>query len=125
MNRATPPSLHDSLRQLLAESVTASHGRLELLIFELGDERERLGLLLKRGLVVALACFVALQFAVLLVVALVWNSDWRIAAISALLAAALIAAMLALRWLHATPDSALFDISRREFARDGQGINPA
>ena len=124
---AQPPTvktpLPDSLRRLLAESVDIGHGRLELLVFELGDERARLGLLLQRGAVVAISGFLAAQTVLLLAVALSWDGRWRLPVIGGLTALMLIAALWALHRFRATPESTLFEISRREFALDRQGLD--
>lgn len=114
--------LPDSLRRLLAESVDIGHGRLELLVFELGDERARLGLLMQRGAVVAISGFLAAQTLLLLAVALSWDSQWRLPVVSGMAALMLIVVGWALHRFQAIPESTLFEISRREFALDRQGL---
>lgn len=117
-----PPSLQDSLRRLLVESAAVGHGRLELVLLEFGDERERLGRLLARAAALAIAVIVASQLAVLLAVALVWDSGWRLEAMALLLGGALLLVGLAVQRLRALPASTLFELSRRELARDRAGV---
>ena len=112
----------DSLRRLLAESVDIGHGRLELLVFELGDERARLGLLMQRGAVVAISGFIAAQAVVMLAIALSWDSQWRLPVVGGLAALMLIVVAWALHRFQSIPESTLFEISRREFALDRQGL---
>lgn len=115
--------LPESLRQLLAESMAVGHGRLELLIFELGDERARLGLLLQRGALVAISGLLAAQTVLLLATALSWDSRWRVHVVGSLGVLTLAALIWALLRYRAIADSTLFEISRREFALDREGLD--
>jgi uncharacterized membrane protein YqjE len=78
-------SIVDTLRSLARGLVDMAENRLKLVQLELGDEADRLGTLLARLIVTALSGLLTVQFAALLLLALVWDTPWRVTAMFALM----------------------------------------
>lgn len=111
-------SFSDSLRRLVLQSVDLGHSRIELLLFELGDERARLGLLFTRGLCAGLLGLLGVQLLVFLLIAAVWDGPWRLPVIAGLAAVAVISAVGMALGYRAIPASTLFE-SRRSSPMPG------
>lgn len=95
-----------ALQRLLYNGVQYARVRLELVELELAAERERIGAMLTRGMLLSLAMLMMAQFGAVLVVAAFWDTQWRLHAIASMIAAALAltaAAWLALRRLRREP----------------------
>jgi uncharacterized membrane protein YqjE len=73
--------LTDTLRSIADGFIDAAQNRLKLLQSEVGDETERLGGLLAYLVLTAFAGLLTLQFAALVVLALVWDTLVLLAAI--------------------------------------------
>ncbi|MGH8515936.1 MAG: phage holin family protein [Panacagrimonas sp.] len=76
--------LTDTLRGIADGFVDAAQNRLKLLQSEIGEETDRLGGVLAYLVLTALAGMLTLQFAALVVLALVWDTPWRTHAMIAL-----------------------------------------
>lgn len=79
-----------TLQRLLNNGLQYARVRLEILELELIEERQRLGSMLTRGMLLALAVLTTTQFIAMLIVAAFWDTQWRLHAIGVLVAAALI-----------------------------------
>lgn len=80
----------ETVRRLSHGAVDFAQNRLKLLQAELADELDRLGGLLARQILVAFSALLTVQALALVVLAAVWDTPWRVAAVVAL---ALIAAL--------------------------------
>lgn len=89
--RRSPQVLRSALRYLRL--------RIEWLELELGDERARLGALLTRSLLFALTAFLGIELLVLLLIALSWDTPWRLPAIAGVTTLAALACALSWRAL--------------------------
>lgn len=76
--------LTDTVRDIADRLVDAAQNRLKLLQSEIGEETERLGGVLTYLVLTAFAGLLTLQFAALVVLALVWDTPWRTHAMVAL-----------------------------------------
>lgn len=74
----------DTLRSLAQGLAGVAENRLRLLQSELGEEAQRLGRLLALQTLIALLGLLTLQFAALVVLALAWDTPWRVAAMVSL-----------------------------------------
>lgn len=101
------------------------HGRIELIRFEIHEERARLGKILGRGLLAALAIFLSVQLIVALAIALAWDTPWRLPVIVGLVVACLVVTFTAVRSYRAIDDSKLFVDTARSLAEDQQQIKEA
>ena len=116
------PGISDTLKRLLALSIDSAQGRFELVQCELGDERARLGQLLTRGLFAGFMIFLTVQLLAVLVVALAWDTNWRIPVVVGLVTTSMVVTILMIRSYQATPGSTLFDASVEEIAKDVRTI---
>ncbi len=94
------------LQRLFNNGLRYARVRLEILELELIEERERLGSLITRGMLLSLTALTTTQFTAALVVAAFWDTPWRLHVIGLLIAIALlatVAAWLALRQLRREP----------------------
>ncbi|MDP9140290.1 MAG: phage holin family protein [Pseudomonadota bacterium] len=94
------------LQRLLNNGLQYLRVRLEILELELIEERERLGSMITRGMLLSLTALTTTQFTAALVVAAFWDTPWRLHVISLLIVVALfatVAAWLALRQLRREP----------------------
>ncbi len=117
--------LSDTLRRLVAQSMNVLQGRFELFKLEIHEERLRLGQVLSRGLLAALAIFLAMQLIAMLAVAMVWDTQWRLPVIVGLAVACIVVALLAVRSYRAIAASTLFEASASVLAEDAQEISEA
>lgn len=125
---APPPSdppLSDTLRRLLSQSMNLMQGRFELFKLEIHDERLRLGQVLSRGLLAALSIFLSVQLVAMLLVALVWDTSWRIPVVVGLAVSFMVIALRAVKAYRAVAASTLFEASAQALAVDQQEINEA
>lgn len=76
--------LTDTLRDIADGFVDAAQNRLKLLQSEIGNEAERIGVLLACLVLTAFAALLTVQFVALVVLALVWDTPWRTHAMVAL-----------------------------------------
>ncbi|MEW6167831.1 MAG: phage holin family protein [Pseudomonadota bacterium] len=86
---APPRAQPGRLQHVMHSAVRYARARLELLELEISTERERLGLLMTRGLLLSLAALMSTQFAAILVLAAFWETRWRLHAVAVLIVAAL------------------------------------
>lgn len=119
------PPLSDSLRRVLAQSMNVVQGRFELFKLEIDDERQRLGQVLSRGLLAALSIFLAVQLIALLLVALVWDTPWRLPVVVGLAVTCVVIALRAVKAYQAVAASSLFEASTQALAEDQQEITEA
>lgn len=119
------PPLSDSLRRVLAQSMNVVQGRFELFKLEIDDERQRLGQVLSRGLLAALSIFLAVQLIALLLVALVWDTPWRLPVVVGLAVTCVVIALRAVKAYQAVAASSLFEASNQALAEDQQEITEA
>lgn len=96
MSGARPSAV---LLRLFNNGLQYARVRLEILELELIEERERLGALLKRGMLLSLTALTTTQLVGVLVVAGFWDTRWRLHAIGGLIVLALIATVVAWRSL--------------------------
>jgi uncharacterized membrane protein YqjE len=98
---AAPPKLSESLNQLAVSALKFAEDRLDLLRWEAAHEGARIGGMLVRGFCAALLAFFTLEVLALLVIAVFWDTAWRLQVIAAVLAAALVGTLLLiLAYLH-------------------------
>lgn len=117
--------LSDTLRRLVAQSLNVLHGRFELFKLEIDEERVRLGQVLGRGLLAALSIFLAVQLIAMLIVALVWDTQWRIPVVVGLAVICIVIALRAIHAYRAVAASTLFEASAKALAEDRQEIREA
>lgn len=86
---AQPQAQPKRLQHVMHSAVRYARARLELLELEISAERERLGLLMTRGLLLSLAALMTTQFAAILLLAAFWETRWRLHAVAALIVVAL------------------------------------
>jgi uncharacterized membrane protein YqjE len=79
------------LQRLFNSGLQYARVRLEILELELIEERQRLGALLTRGMLLSLTALTTTQFVAVLIVAAFWDTPWRLHAIGLLIVAALLA----------------------------------
>lgn len=83
------------LQRLLRSTLQYARVRVEILEVELHLERARLGAMLMRGVALALSALLGLQLVIVLLLALSWNTPWRLHVIVALIiTAAVVAAVM-------------------------------
>lgn len=112
------------LRRLAGNLLGYAQNRLELLGVELAQERARVGSVLTCGLLMMLFGMLTLQFGALLLVALSWDSAWRVPVIATLSALALAATVVsAWAWARKRQSaSALFVSSSAEIGKDRRAL---
>ena len=117
----------ETVRRLGNGVVDMLQGRLKLLQNELGDELDRLGGLLARQILVALSGLLTIQFLVLIVLALTWDTPWRVPAmiIITLLAAVATALAYSAYTAHRQRRSPMFAASIRELEEDRRALERA
>ncbi|MFP5305446.1 MAG: phage holin family protein [Gammaproteobacteria bacterium] len=86
---APPQAQPGRLQHVMHSAVRYARARLELLELEISAEREHLGLLMTRGLLLSLAALMTTQFAAILLLAAFWETRWRLHAVAALIVVAL------------------------------------
>ena len=116
------PPLSDTLRRLVAQSMNVLQGRFELFKLEIHEERVRLGQLLSRGLLAALSIFLAVQLIAMLIVALSWDTQWRIPVVVGLAVTCIVIALRAAASYRAVVSSTLFEDSANALAEDKREI---
>jgi uncharacterized membrane protein YqjE len=77
-----------TLRSLAQGLAGMAENRLRLLQSELADEAGRLGTLLAFQVLIALLALLTVQFLALVILALVWDTPWRVTAMVSLVAIA-------------------------------------
>lgn len=87
----------ETVRRLGHGLVDTAQNRLRLLQAELADELDRFGALLARQILVALSALLTIQFLALLVLAVSWDTAWRIPAMVVLTLLAVVATALSYR----------------------------
>lgn len=117
----------ETVRRLGNGVVDMLHGRLKLLQTELGDELDRLGGLLARQILVALTGLLTIQFLVLIVLALTWDTPWRVTAMTVItaLAAGATACSYGAYTAHHRRRSPMFAASLRELEEDRRTLERA
>lgn len=117
----------ETVRRLGNGVLDMLQGRLELLQTELGDELDRLGGLLARQILVALSGLLTVQFLVLIVLALTWDTPWRVTAmiLITLLAAGATALSYNAYTAHRQRRSPMFAASIRELEEDRRALERA
>lgn len=117
----------ETVRRLGNGVLDMLQGRLELLQTELGDELDRLGGLLARQILVALSGLLTVQFLVLIVLALTWDTPWRVTAmiLITLLAAGATALSYNAYTAHRHRRSPMFAASIRELEEDRRALKRA
>jgi len=117
-------TLTDKLGELSASLIGFARGRLDLLRREADEAGARIGALAARALVVVVFTLVAMQTAALGVIAIFWDTPYRVAAIFmvALAAAAGAAAGLRAYWLKQAQRSTLFAATSAELAKDERAL---
>nr|WP_293247916.1 phage holin family protein [Panacagrimonas sp.] len=119
--------LTDTLRSIADGFIDAAQNRLKLLQSEVGDETERLGGLLAYLVLTAFAGLLTLQFAALVVLALVWDTPWRTHAMVALVLLAAIGTWMAYRAFTARKQrpAPIFATSIEELDKDRRALEKA
>lgn len=114
----------ESLRSLVLGLVGMAENRLRLLQSELGDETDRLGSLLAFQILIGLLGLLTVQFIALIVMALVWDTPWRVWAAVLLTASAATATVLAVRGYQRRKrrSSSLFATSLDELRKDREAL---
>lgn len=119
---SAPPqdNLLTSARVFLVSLLAHLRSRLELLGIELAQERLRLSAALMLGAFALVLGILALVLVVLLVLAIVWNTPYRLPAIGAMLAVAVVVAitLAVLAQRRLVSGARLFQASLRELTRD-------
>ncbi|SEP74617.1 Putative Holin-X, holin superfamily III [Solimonas aquatica] len=108
------------MQRLLRTALDYARVRAELLEVEFNAERERLGSMLYRALLLSLAVLTTLQLGAALLIALSWNTRWRLPVLLGLLLSAVVASLLAwqaLRRLRRARPSRPLAAAFREFDR--------
>lgn len=117
----------ESARRLGHGLVDSAQNRLELLQSELAEEIDRLGMLLAHQALVALSALLTVQSLALVVLAVVWDTRWRVAATMVLAVGAVggtIAAHARYRSRRRRP-KAVFATSIQELEKDRQALDKA
>lgn len=89
------------VQRLLYNALQYARVRLELIELELACERQRIGSMLTRGMVLSLAALLTAQLLAALVIAAFWTTPWRLHAIVVIAAAAIALTAFAWRALRA------------------------
>ena len=89
------------LQRLLYNALQYARVRLEMIELELACERQRIGAMLTRGMVLSLAALLTVQMFAALIIAAFWTTPWRVHAIVAIAAAAVALTVCAWRSLRA------------------------
>lgn len=92
--RAEGDSLSAQLNRLAVSLLTFSEDRLDLLRWEAAHELSRVSSMLVRGFCAALLGFFTLEVLALLLVAIFWDTAWRLQAIAAVMLAAVLGTVL-------------------------------
>lgn len=110
----------DTVRRLGHGAVDFAQNRLKLIQAELADELDRLGGLLARQILVALSALLTVQALALVVLAAVWDTPWRIAAVVALAMFAAVGTLAAYRAYEAAKrrGKPIFAASIKELDKD-------
>jgi uncharacterized membrane protein YqjE len=122
---APPGGLLGSVKNLAASLVTHLHTRLQLFATEFAEEKLRQTSLLFGAIVALLFTFMTLVLAVLFVIAVYWDTPYRLHAVAFLavlfLAGAVISGGMVRAELKAKPR--LFEASLAELYKDRQQLN--
>ena len=122
---ALPGGLFGSVKNLAASLVTHLHTRLQLFATEFAEEKLRQTSLLFGAIVALLFTFMTLVLAVLLVIAVYWDTPYRLHAVAFLavlfLAGAVISGGMVRAKLKSKPR--LFEASLAELYKDLQQLN--
>lgn len=123
-----PGGLHTDIggrmHQMAATALEFLYGRVSLLQWELAQERTRLMVLLRQTLLAALFILLSAQLLAVLLVAVAWNTPWRLHVIGALLAitvAGSIRLVLSLR-AKGREEPQLFASTLHELAKDREAL---
>lgn len=84
----SPPKLSETLNQLAASLLQFAEDRVDLLRWEAAHEGARIGGLLVRAFCAALLAFFTLEVLALMVIAVFWDTAWRLQVISGVVLAA-------------------------------------
>lgn len=116
--------LTDTLRAIADGFMDAAQNRLKLFQAEIGEETERLGGVLTYLVLTALAGMLTLQFAALVVLALVWDTPWRTHAMVGLVVLAGIGTALSYRAFTARKrrPAPIFATSLEELDKDRRAL---
>ena len=124
-NDAPPGGLFGSVKNLAASLVTHLHTRLQLFATEFAEEKLRQTSLLFGAIVALLFIFMTLVLAVLFVIAVYWDTPYRLHAVAFLavlfLAGAVISGGMVRAKLKSKPR--LFEASLAELYKDLQQLN--
>lgn len=114
------------VQSLLHNGLQYARVRLEILELEVSAERERVGAMMKFGLMLSLAALVTVQLVAALVLAWYWDTPWRFHALGALIAGGAVATGLAWRALRRLQQrsSRPFAAVLRDLERIGQTDDP-
>lgn len=117
----------DTVRRLGHGLVDSAQNRLRLLQTELADELDRLGVLLARQILVALLALLTVQSLALVLLAMVWDTRWRVASVLALAVLAATGTALSYRWYLADKrrKHPVFATSVDELEKDRQALERA
>lgn len=88
------PKLSETLNQLASSLLQFAEDRVDLLRWEAAHEGARIGGLLVRGFCAALLGFFTLEILALLVIAVFWDTAWRLQVIAGVVLAAFIGTAL-------------------------------
>lgn len=116
--------LLDRMHGLGVTALEFLQGRVALLQWELAQERARLGAMLSRALLAGFFLLLSIQLLVILLVALTWETQWRIHVIGGLLGLAFVVTG-SLAWGFRSKqkeESALFANTLHELAKDRQAL---
>lgn len=123
-NGSMQQDLFDRLHGLGATALEFLQGRVALLQWELAQEKSRLSAMLTRALLCGFFLLLSVQLLVILLVALTWETPWRMHVIVGLLGLAVIVTG-GLAWgfrAKQQEDSPLFSNTLHELAKDRQGL---
>lgn len=123
--RATPGGIFDSAKYLAASFIAHLHARLALFSTEFAEEKLRLTTLLYSALTALFLFFTTLILALLFVIAVYWDTPYRLHAIGGLTLLLLISASIAWGRVHAQLRSGprLFEASLAELYKDQQQLD--
>jgi uncharacterized membrane protein YqjE len=120
--------LHQELTQRLQQFGSTAleflQGRIALLQWELAQERARLGTMISRALLAGFFLLLSVQLLAMLLVALTWDTPWRVPVIAGLLGGAFVVTA-ALAWGYRAKrqqDLPLFSNTLHELAKDRQSL---
>lgn len=127
--RTLPGGVHADvggrLHHLAASALQLLQGHVALLQWELLQESARLGSRLRRGLTVCLGILLSAQLLLVLLVALAWDTPWRLHVVGGLLALTVLATLLLIRSYRrqrVEDDSQLFAATLHELAKDREAL---